>query len=448
MGNIGLNAAISAGDTRRVAQCVDGCTRGCGGRRAQRARNAANKLWYNARRFIRQGLASALCHSLESYVPTILVVDDDISSLSAISAALESADYHVLRASRLDQAGRIVATEPIDLVVLEVATEHGGGWELLREITDLRNMDVIVLSSHGLEEDIVSGLDIGAVDYLTKPFRTNELLARVRAQLRDAERRSGSATPELLSRPSRPVAAPFAPLSSPPPAAPPEDLDDQTPVFMDAAAEHSLLQERMSVEIPQDDIELLPLGQRLHTARQLRKLSLVQIELDTKLRIWYLQAMEESRFGMLPRSNMAEQMVRTYARYLGLDVDHAVADFRAEYADLPVQPLAYLGGKPEPRELPQWLVISVAAVLALALGLGGAWLLVPDQVAALTTNLRERVVPPTATATPTPTVPPTLTPTRTPTPTSTPTATPTSTATPQPTNTPSPEASVTATTGP
>lgn len=385
-------------------------------------------------------------------MPTILVIDDDIAILSTVSAALESAGYRVLRAGRLDQAGRVVATEPLDLVLLEVGAEHGSGWDLLREIADLRQLPVIVLSSHGLEEDIVAALDIGAVDYLTKPFRTNELLARVRVQLREPRSLSAAFVPEPPAvQDSSQWTVPAAPLSGAALAAP-FDPFDQTPVFMDHAAEHSLLQERMSIEIPAGDIEALPLGQRLHAARQQRKLSLVQIELDTKLRIWYTQAMEESRFGVLPRSGMAEQMVRTYAKYLGLDVEHAVADFRAEYADLPAQPLAYLGGRPEPRELPQWLIVSVAALLALVLGLGGAWLLVPDQVVALTTNLRERVVPPPPTATPTPTPPPTLTPTRTPAPTVTPTRTPlptaTATVTPQPTATLSPEASATATSGP
>lgn len=384
---------------------------------------------------------------------TILVIDDDIAILSALSAALESAGHRVLRAGRLDQAGRIVATESLDLVLLEVGAEHGGGWDLLRELADLRKMPVLVLSSHGLEEDIVAALDIGAVDYLTKPFRTNELLARVRVQLRAARSSAASYTADpspLLS--AAPWVAPAVQSSNLPPGDLPSSAHDQSAIFMDHAAEHSLLQDRMQVEVAAGEIESLPLGPRLRAARQLRKLSLVQIELDTKLRIWYTQAMEESRFGVLPRSGMAEQMVRTYAKYLGLDVEHAVADFRAEYADLPVQPLAYLGGRPEPRELPQWLIVSAAALLALVLGLGGAWLLVPDQVAALTTNLRERVVPPTATATPTPTRPPTLTPTRTPAPTVTPTRTPaptaTATVTPLPTATLSPEASATATTGP
>ncbi|HEY0735739.1 MAG TPA: response regulator [Herpetosiphonaceae bacterium] len=375
-------------------------------------------------------------------MPTILVVDDDVNLLSSLGATLEAEGHRVLRASRLDQAGRYVATEMIDIVLLEVETEHGRGWDFLRELTTLRNLPVIVASGHGLEEDIVAALDLGAVDYLTKPFRTNELMARIRTRLREAPSQRQAVPPATPSPAARQQVAP-------PPAAgyPDEEFDPDAPLFMGLADEHSLLQERAAVETYAGNIEELPLGPRLRAARQRGNLSLVQVELDTKLRIWYLQAMEETRFGMLPRG-MAEQMLRTYVQYLGLDVEHALADYREEFADLPVQPLAHLGGKPEPREIPRWIVIGVSSLLALILGLGSLWVLVPDQVIALNTNLRTMINPPTATATPTITPPPTLTPTATATPTSTPTLTPTTAPTSTPTLAPTVDPNVTATAGP
>ncbi|HEX6292646.1 MAG TPA: response regulator [Herpetosiphonaceae bacterium] len=382
-------------------------------------------------------------------MPTILIVDDDANLLSSLGAILEADGHRVLHASKLEQAGRFVATEIIDIVLLEVETDHGHGWDFLRELATLRSAPVVVISSHGLEEDVVAAFDLGAVDYLAKPFRTNELIARVRVRLREALRQR-----PITPQPQAPIGGPVSRPAAPPPASTPEtsmyaadDFDRDAPVFMDAAAEHSLLQERAAFEAYAGNIEELPLGQRLRAARQRGNLSLVQVELDTKLRIWYLQAMEEARFGMLPRG-MAEQMLRTYAKYLGLDVEHAVGDFQREFADLPVQPLAYLGGKPEPRDIPRWLVITVSALLALALGIGGLWFFAPDQVIALNSNLRTMISPPTATATPTITPPPTLTPTRTPEPTATATATPTTTPTVTPTSPPPPELTETATAGP
>lgn len=376
-------------------------------------------------------------------MPTILIADDDISLIATLAAVLERAGYRVQRASRVDQASRIIISERIDLTLLEVGMEHGRGWELLREIAQIRGGQVIVLTGYGVEEDIVSAFDIGASDVIPKPYRTNELLARVRARLRAAD----VDTPAIELPPDD-----VEHDRSIPPR--PDRYDeynepaDNGPIFMDAADEHTLLRDRIQEEVYEGDLEELPLGERLHAARKRKNLSLVQVELDTKLRIWYLQAMEESRFGMLPRSGMAEQMLRTYAEYLGVDVAHAVSDFRGEFADIPMQPLANLGGRPEPREIPQRLIIGVAVLLALVLGLGGWWLFAPDQVTALGSNMRALVSQPTPTLTPAPTRAPTLTPTRTPEPTATSTPRPTATSTPSPTVTPQPTVDSAATASP
>lgn len=379
---------------------------------------------------------------LEIRVPTILLIDDDIALLASLGATLESAGYLVQRASRLEQAGQVIAADPIDLVMLEVDTDNGRGWDLLRELAALPDLPTIVLTAHGSEDDVVAALNIGAADVITKPFRSSEVVARIRRHLRSSDAQ--------WALPRRPAPAPVAPPPMPVDVGSTRstgrrDDPDETPVFMDLAAEHSLLQERMSADVYAGNIEELPLAQRLRTARQQQKLGLVQVELDTKLRIWYVQAMEESRFGMLPRG-MAEEMLRAYAQYLGLDVEHAVADFRAEFADLPMQPLAHLGGKPEPRELPQWMLISAGIVLALVIGLGSFWVFAPEQVVAINANLRSLVSPATPTATASPTPRPTLTPT--PQPTATATATPTATPQPTATVTPTVDPLATATPGP
>lgn len=372
-------------------------------------------------------------------MPTILLVDDDLNILSAMAIPLEGAGYRVQRASRLDQAGRIVAADTLDLVLLDVATDHGRGWDLLREIVELRDIPVIVVSGHAIEDDVVAAFEIGAVDFVPKPFRMGELLARVRARLR-SQPSSGRAT--LPGEAVPPAPEVFAAEPEPPAlyAMPVRAAPDDTPIFMDAADEQMLLFERTDAAAFEGDIEELPLGERLRMARQRAGMSLVQVELDTRLRIWYIQAMEEARFGLLPRGNAAETMVRNYARYLGVDVEHAARDFRSAYAVQPTQQITNLGAPPQPREIPQPLIIAAAALLALVVGIGGFRLFAPNQAAALSENVNLLINPPTVTPTPTPTVPPTVTPTTvptaTPTPTSTPTATPTET--PRPTDTPQP----------
>jgi len=373
-------------------------------------------------------------------VSTILLVDDDLNILSAMAIPLEEAGHRVQRASRLDQAGRIVATEELDLVLLDVATDHGRGWDLLREIVEYRAVPVIVVSGHAIEDDVVAAFDIGAVDFVPKPFRMGELLARVRARLRTQGPTAPPGRPEgpppLSSRPQQPPRFAAPPSPQPPAvyAMPVRQEPDAEPIFMDAADEQLLLGERTDAADYEGDIEELPLGERLRMARQRAGLSLVQVELDTRLRIWYIQAMEEARFGLLPRGNAAEIMLRNYARYLGVDVEHAVRDFRSAYAGQPAQQIANLGATPQPRELPQPLIMAVAALLALVVGIGGFRLFLPNQAAALGQNVRLMIDPPTVTPTPTPTVPPTVTPT----PTTTSTPSPTPTPTPRPTDTPQP----------
>lgn len=367
---------------------------------------------------------------------TILLIDDDMHVQASLGELLREAGYQVISVSGVDQADLALAGQAVDLALLEVATQHGEGWNYLRMLAHGRGVPVIVVSRHGREEDIVAAFDLGASDVVTKPFHSGELLARVRARLRD----HGQAASAAVVAPAHPATP-----SSPPAAAAERfsaaDGDAQdTPVFIDPADEQALLRERDAAEEPPADLDSLPLSDRLRAARRRLKLSLVQAELETKLRMWYLQAMEEARFGLLPRGAQAEEMVRRYAAYLGLDPERAVTDFRTEYGEQPPQPIAYLGGRPEPREIPQWLIVTTAALLALAIGVGAIWFFAAEQAAALGANLRALVSPPTATPTPTATPFPTLTPTPQPTATATPTPRPTTTPTPRPTATPLPSA--------
>lgn len=357
-------------------------------------------------------------------MPTILAIDDDASALSALASTLESEGHHVERSPSIDQARHFLDEHDPDLIILEVAADDGAGWNLLRDIVRFEGPPTIVVTRRGREEEVVEALSSGAADVLTKPFRSAELIARVRTRLR-----------------------PRAP--TPPPAPPPPRIApraDEGPVFISHADEQSLMEPPEIGGVASLDEENLPLGARLHTVRQRRRLTLVQVNLDTKVPIWYLQAMEEEKFSMLPRGPAAIEMVRTYAEYLGLDGNRAVADYRAQHDASPFKPIPSLGGAPEPREIPPWLGIAVAAALALALGLGGIWYVAGNRVPALASNIRGLVVRPTATLTPSPTAPPTITPTATRTPTTTPTVTPTATPTvaPSATTAPLPPATVTA----
>ena len=114
----------------------------------------------------------------------VLVVEDDKSILGFVQAILESNGYQVLTAERCGQGLLVFASHMPDLVVLDLGLPDMDGEEFIRQVRRESGVPVIVLSARTEESDKVSALDLGANDYITKPFGTAELLARVRAALR------------------------------------------------------------------------------------------------------------------------------------------------------------------------------------------------------------------------------------------------------------------------
>jgi DNA-binding response OmpR family regulator len=115
----------------------------------------------------------------------ILVVEDERGIAEFLSRALKSEGFATTVASDGDEAERLALSGDFDLVLLDVMLPRRGGLEVLRTIrTELPELPVIMLTALGQKHDVVDGLDLGADDYITKPFDLDELLARVRAQLR------------------------------------------------------------------------------------------------------------------------------------------------------------------------------------------------------------------------------------------------------------------------
>src|SRR5512143_1867430 len=123
----------------------------------------------------------------------ILVVEDDALLADGLAAALSRAGHAVELARTGRQADRSLATADFDLVVLDIGLPDVDGFEVLRRLRARRNpTSVLVLTARDAIEDRVHGLDLGADDYLTKPFSVTEFEARVRALLRrSAPRTSG-----------------------------------------------------------------------------------------------------------------------------------------------------------------------------------------------------------------------------------------------------------------
>ena len=114
----------------------------------------------------------------------ILVVEDDYNILGMIQTVLDSNGYQVITAQRCQQGILMLSSHVPDLVVLDLGLPDMDGEEFIRIVRGSSMIPIIVLSARTDEQDKVSALDLGANDYITKPFGTAELLARVRASLR------------------------------------------------------------------------------------------------------------------------------------------------------------------------------------------------------------------------------------------------------------------------
>ena len=121
-------------------------------------------------------------------MPTsILIVDDEPRYLRLLEANLCTEGYEVITAQNGKEAIEMFSANPVDLIVLDVMMPLMDGFETCQRIRQYSNVPIIILTAKGEEYDRVRGLDVGADDYLVKPFSVMELLARVRAVLRRAQ---------------------------------------------------------------------------------------------------------------------------------------------------------------------------------------------------------------------------------------------------------------------
>jgi two-component system KDP operon response regulator KdpE len=115
----------------------------------------------------------------------ILVVDDEPRVVQLVRKVLEAVGYQVIAAASGEPAIEMVALEQPDLVLLDILLPHDlDGYEVCRRIREFSAVPVIMLTAKALESDVLHGFDVGADDYLTKPFNAKELVARVKAVLR------------------------------------------------------------------------------------------------------------------------------------------------------------------------------------------------------------------------------------------------------------------------
>lgn len=118
---------------------------------------------------------------------TILVIDDEIQIRRLLEIALSANGYRIVEAATGKEGLLMAASYQPSLITLDLDLPDMDGMDVLKNLREWYHKPIIILSIRNSEEDIISGLDYGANDYLTKPFRIRELLARIRASLRLGE---------------------------------------------------------------------------------------------------------------------------------------------------------------------------------------------------------------------------------------------------------------------
>ena len=112
----------------------------------------------------------------------ILIIEDDSTIRSGLKYCLEAEGYEIEESSTANESLKKINSS--DLILLDVNLPDKSGFELLPEIKKIKNVPIIFLTANDLETSIVMGLDMGADDYITKPFRTRELISRIKNVLR------------------------------------------------------------------------------------------------------------------------------------------------------------------------------------------------------------------------------------------------------------------------
>ena len=131
--------------------------------------------------------------------PLILIIEDEPPLRRYLRTTLQSFGYRVEEAATGEEGRNLMVALGPDVILLDLGLPDGDGLELARDFREWSRVPIIVVSARGQEEDKIRALDLGVDDYLTKPFGSGELLARIRVALRHAAEAAGSAPEPVVT---------------------------------------------------------------------------------------------------------------------------------------------------------------------------------------------------------------------------------------------------------
>jgi DNA-binding response OmpR family regulator len=241
----------------------------------------------------------------------IMVVDDEPAIGKLLLYQLSGFGYQVSYIQDgLSALHRLTAERP-DLVLLDVMMPQISGWEVCREIRACSSVPVIMLTAKSADPDIVTGLQAGADDYITKPFSMTQLQARIEAVLR---RTAPAAHGRLTARQA------FRAESSQTVQVPPHQ-------------QRALAADSTEAPPAPPAGRTFRLGQHIHETRLSQGLSLHQVERACKIRWEFLQAIEQENWEYVPRTEL-RRALRAYTEYLGLNLQSLIGRPKKRRAQL------------------------------------------------------------------------------------------------------------------
>lgn len=117
-------------------------------------------------------------------IKKILIIEDDLPLSNGVAIALKNSEFSIIQARNLNFARMEIKKATFDLIILDINLPDGNGLDFLKELRKFSTIPVIMLTAKDMETDVVTGFELGADDYITKPFSLMILRARVQAQLR------------------------------------------------------------------------------------------------------------------------------------------------------------------------------------------------------------------------------------------------------------------------
>ena len=342
----------------------------------------------------------------------ILAIDEDVVLTMSLDLQLGHVGHIVRRANTLALATQYISEQQPTLIVIDPSIDNHTGWQIIEQWAS--KLPVIVISHDPTPATASRAHALGIQGFMAKPFLMRDLVELLTPFIQPAttpvSEQSSDTNEEPKSKRNSRKKNQSTDSQKTVPATPPQK--DALGLSMSDADELLLagLPTTFASETTSQP-KKESLGSRLRTERTKRNIPLTQIDLAIGVHMTYVQAMEEDRFSHLPRGRMAEEMITKYARYLGMDIQSALDEYRGFHYSEAVEPITAFGAdKLQFFSYGRFIRVGLALIVLASIGYG-IYLIDRNRVNTASGGVIKLIFPdtPTQTATSTSTPSPTVT---------------------------------------